>query len=254
MIDTALGWNKLRPRLEIPVAKAQAQRLQDERNKLIKAREGVVSQFYSQYRRDNCLAWTWSYLPPPFALYEFGPIAELINAPHTSPISLVELADLADEIPGFINDWRVSKFKQLASQLPSNKENDTKTLNLQDLDLATSVYHCLGSTRSLVREGRSMIGWDGAAPHLRCGALRRYWDRRLHFNQRGFNVATTLVELVGLDPKTTIARDMDALDYRFICHNCPLESFRGGYQGHKAYKWHECVCFCGILSLCGIYI
>ena len=50
---------------------------------------------------------------------------------------------------------------------PFLKESDK--LNLLLLNLATSVFTCLGSTISSICAG----------PRLRCGALQTHWDRRL---------------------------------------------------------------------------
>lgn len=88
--------------------------------------------------------------------------------------------------------------------------------------------------------GRCLIGWEGAGSHMRCGALRSYYEGRVHFNQRGYEAAVALVELLQLNPKTALARDLDKLAVRFLCENCtPVDG------GLKAYTWRECVCpFC----------
>ena len=102
------------------------------------------------------------------------------------------------KLPGAVESWTREKMSQLAGLLPASRhvgvdtagfcddlagdaisidspppvleESDESDLHL--LNLATSVFTCLGSTTSSIRAG----------PRLRCGALQTQWDRRLHFS------------------------------------------------------------------------
>ena len=105
---------------------------------------------------------------------------------------------------------------------------EPEELDLHLLNLATSVFTCLGSTISSIRAGRCLIGWDGAGPHLRCGALQTHWDRRLHFSRRGYEAARALVELVGWGGGRATVVEMDGFHGRFVCGGCRAG---GGEEG-----------------------
>jgi len=186
-------------------------------------------------------------MPPLFVVKHFGPISEAINALHDDPLKDEDLEGPFECLPSLIDEWRVSKFKQLAAQLPSQKssrvDEEERDPDVLALDLATSVFNCLGSSRSSLRTGGCLIGWDGAGPHLRCPALEKYWENRLHFSQRGYDAATELVTLAGFDARTAKIWDMDALNPRFVCLTCPLEAnsrIQDG-RGRSVWNWREAV-------------
>ena len=100
------------------------------------------------------------------------------------------------KLPG--ESWTREKLRQLAGLLPGSRRVDVDDAGFCDdlsgdailidslppfpekpdepdvhlLNLATSVFTCLGSTISSIRAG----------PHLRCGALQTHWHRMLHFS------------------------------------------------------------------------
>ena len=106
--------------------------------------------------------------------------------------------DEMKKLPGAVESWTREKMSQLAGLLPASRhagvdtagfcddltgdaisidspppfpeESDEPDLHL--LNLGTSVFTILGSTVSSIRAG----------PHLCCGALQTFWDRRLHFS------------------------------------------------------------------------
>ena len=113
--------------------------------------------------------------------------------------------DAMRKLPGAVESWMREKMRQLVGLLPGLRHvgvvddarfchdltgdaisidspppflEEPDELNLHLLNLATSVFTCLGSTISSIRAGRYLIGWDGAGQHLRCGALQTHWDRR----------------------------------------------------------------------------
>ncbi|TRM67379.1 hypothetical protein BD626DRAFT_554587 [Schizophyllum amplum] len=106
---------------------------------------------------------------------------------------------------------------------------------LSRLDLATSIYHCPVSRLNRSPDeiiGKGMVGWDGAGPHLNCAGVE---SEGLCFDRRGYDAARGLLELVGLDPDTALAREFDSLNARFVCANCPTD---GPYD---VLTWRECV-------------
>ena len=168
--------------------------------------------------------------------------------------------DAMRKLPGAVESWTREKMRQLAGPLPGSRRvgvdaDEARFCNdltgdaisiecpppfleepdepdLHFLNLATSVFTCLGSTISSIRAGRCLIGWDGAGPHLRCGALQTHWDRRLHFSRRGYEAARTLVELVGWDVGRATVVEMDGFDGRFVCGG--VGRVRGGGGGEES--------------------
>ena len=65
------------------------------------------------------------------------------------------------------------------------------------------------------------------------------------FSQRGFDAAASLVALVGRDPTTTTAADMDRLNLRFVCDDCggatEAERRASKSQAEYAFGWRKCV-------------
>ncbi|KIK00184.1 hypothetical protein K443DRAFT_7849 [Laccaria amethystina LaAM-08-1] len=158
-----------------------------------------------------------------------------------------DVKDAMRKLPGAVESWTREKMRQLTGLLPGSRrvgvddarsscddlsgdaisidspppfleELDEPDLHL--LNLATSVFTCLGSTISSIRVGRCLIGWNGAGPHLRCGALPTHWDNRPHFSRRGYEAPRALVELVGWDGGRATVVEMDGFDGRFLCGGC----------------------------------
>ena len=217
-----------------------------------------MHELYREYKK-SVPPLTWAYLPPHYAVYQFKPFEDLINAPHDEELDKASCEDALCCLPKEVQDWTLTKKRQLVSLLPGHDNGGTTTSqhagassepcdpsqgvedNFEALQLATSVFCCLGSNISPQRKtGLCLIGWEGAGPHLRCSALETYWEKRLHFSQRGHDAATALVNLACLDPRTTTAADMDRLDYRYICTSCPIASY-SGFKGRHAYNWRDAV-------------
>ncbi|KAF8167227.1 hypothetical protein B0H34DRAFT_680927 [Crassisporium funariophilum] len=238
---------KLRPHLERAIVEAGIARVKEKRKKIIEDRNEFLRDEYRAWIKTECLPSTGPYVPPVFEIRHFEAISNVINAEHDNELVTGDLDQAFKELPHLIQNWTISKMTQLASSLPSNQPATVEGSSMEGvepdllaLSLATSVFNCLGSVMSSMRFGLGLIGWDGAGAHLRCGALERYWEKRLHFSQRGYDAATCLVELMESDPKTTRIWDMDQLDKRFICLTCPRKTVKG-ITGRGALPWRDCV-------------
>ncbi|KAJ7248943.1 hypothetical protein C8J57DRAFT_1672025 [Mycena rebaudengoi] len=181
-------------------------------------------------------------------------------------------AAVAQQVPGLVEAWRAERKRQLVELLPcageledaadparggacgdadadadvgGAKGADARAAGADDvlrLDLATSVFTCLGSwvPGTRVHAGRCLIGWVGAGAHLRCGSLQSFWENRLHHEPEGARAAAVLVRLAGRDPASTSAAEMDKVDARYVCGGCAVQA-RGGVRGRKALTWRESV-------------
>ncbi|KAJ7211565.1 hypothetical protein GGX14DRAFT_623058 [Mycena pura] len=252
---TSKHWHKARPYLLPFVDAARRERLKRERAQLMGRRSAVVITAAAHVLR-TAPRETWAYNPPNYAIETFPPLQELIQDPSDARLAEddARLADALLGLPAFVEAWREEKRALLASLLPlpaACSPDAAAALALQRLPLATSVFTCLGSwvSGTTVTAGRSLIGWEGAGAHLRCRSLHRFWNHRPHYAADGAAAARALVRLVGLDPETTTAAQMDRLcgdgragdtEKRFLCALCPAQRHKR-VRGRHAMRWRECV-------------
>ncbi|KAJ7165712.1 hypothetical protein C8R43DRAFT_946364 [Mycena crocata] len=252
---TSKHWNKARPHLLPLIDDARVARLKHEHAQLV-ARRTQVALFAASRVLRTAPHETWAYSPPHYTIETFPPLRELTTDPSDAPLAEDDprLADALSGLLDFVKAWGVEKRLLLASLLPSpGASTADDPPNPRRLALATSVFTCLGSwmTSATVTAGRSLIGWEGAGAHLRCRSLQRFWEHRPHFAPEGAAAARELVRLVGLDPATATAAEMDrmcgdgsegAADKRFLCALCPVEGYkRVRMRGRPAMRWRECV-------------
>lgn len=92
--------------------------------------------------------------------------------------------------------------------------------------------------------GRLLVGWRNINGHFSCPHFDGEWEKekQIVYSEDGANAARSLVSLVGLNPEVSNAEDMDRLDRRFTCRNCPIASTgKRGRRGHWVLTWKECV-------------
>ncbi|KAJ6538327.1 hypothetical protein DFH09DRAFT_1398671 [Mycena vulgaris] len=243
---TSKRWNKARPHVLPFVAAARTARLERERALLVSSRSAAVGVAASHVLR-TAPPETWAYNPPAYTVETFEPLRELIQDPSTAQLadSDPRLADALLGLPAFVLAWRAEKRALLASLLPLASTSEAAgPPDGRRLELATTVFTCLGSWvgGTSVTAGRSLIGWEGAGAHLRCRSLQRFWQGRPHYAPEGAAAARELVRLVGLDPETATAAQMDQLcgEKRFLCGLCPIEKYKR-VRGRWAMRWRECV-------------
>ncbi|KAL1746237.1 hypothetical protein HDZ31DRAFT_62381 [Schizophyllum fasciatum] len=255
---------KIIPIVERAVVICMEERVAEERYARMRERRARVSQAYTAYR-GSTLPATWAYHPSSCQVAQYAPFAELVHSPDTDPEEFErKLADAVSLLPQFVRDWTRERMHHMVSLLPSASGTTAKppasnrgcsapstssaTLHhclpppplrdvaeLSRLDLATSIYHCPVSRLNRSHDeiiGKGMVGWDGAGPHLNCAGVE---SEGLCFDRRGYDAARGLLELVGLNPDTALAREFDALNARFVCANCPSD---GPYE---VLTWRECV-------------
>ncbi|KAL1704476.1 hypothetical protein EV121DRAFT_259564 [Schizophyllum commune] len=258
---------KIIPIVERAVVICMEERIAEERYARMRERRARVSQAYTAYR-GSTLPATWAYHPSSCQVAQYAPFAELVHSPDTDPeVFERRLADAVSLLPQFVRDWTRERMHHMVSLLPSTASPASATSSapaaglsapssssstshragssssprtrdaseLSRLDLATSIYHCPVSRLNRSHDeiiGKGMVGWDGAGPHLNCAGVE---SEGLCFDRRGYDAARGLLELVGLNPDTALAREFDALNARFVCANCPSD---GPYE---VLTWRECV-------------
>ncbi|KAJ7239805.1 hypothetical protein C8J57DRAFT_1527848 [Mycena rebaudengoi] len=159
-----------------------------------------------------------TYYLPPHTIYAFPLIAQLVNEDPAEPLALDDprLVAAVATAPAFLDAWALDIQRSLIVLLPSPGPPGSWH-NLQPgihlLQRATSVFKV--QLPYIYNYRRYMfIGWDGSMA-----------------------AAAALAVLLGLDPETVTAAEMDEANARFLCGTCPPES-----KGQRrARGWRHCI-------------
>lgn len=216
-------------------------RLVKEQEELISQRKKEVTAIYKdcQRRLDPAL---WQYLPKPDYSYGMDTISHYIYSHEQSAI--LDPYGTAQMILLFFDQWLACGRRGLLEL--TSKHYTPSVLPDDALDLATSVFTC--TSHSPIGSYPVLLGWEDAAVHLECNMSRNHKDLTknspepflFEYSITGRNTALFLLLLLRLDASTP-ALDVEALEARFMCASCPLES-RRGMKGRFALKFKECVC------------
>ncbi|KAJ7264790.1 hypothetical protein C8J57DRAFT_1718601 [Mycena rebaudengoi] len=233
---TPTGYNKALPHLLPILHAAHSARLSRRRTTLQKA---VLTA--AQTARAAAPPGAWAYWPPGYTLQAWAPLRALVDdeLAREEAEELARSGADAEHVPGLVEAWRAERKRQLVGccrvrgswrtwircgavragmrMWAGRGGADARAAGADDvlhLDLATSVFTCLGSwvPGTRVHAGRCLIGWAGAGAHLRCGSLQSFWENRLHHEPEGARAAAVLVRLAGRDPASTSAAEMDKVD------------------------------------------
>lgn len=120
-------WEALKPQFEPAVIRVQDVRRARERGILINKRKEFVHELYREYKK-SVPPLTWAYLPPHYAVYQFKPFEDLINALHDDELDKASCEDALCCLPKEIQDWTLTKKRQLLSLLPGHGNDGTATL------------------------------------------------------------------------------------------------------------------------------
>ncbi|KAJ7223304.1 hypothetical protein GGX14DRAFT_427331 [Mycena pura] len=88
----------------------------------------------------------------------------------------------------------------------------------RSLDLATTVFTCF------CRPQCCLVGWQDASARHGFYCLSNI--SHVMFSEPASTAARVLVQLIGLDPHSSTPEEMDALDPRFVCDDCPVTTRR----------------------------
>ena len=222
---------------------AKYTRLIREQEELISQRKEEVAAIYKdcQRRLDPAL---WQYLPEPDHSYGMDTISHYIYSRKQSAI--LDPYGASQMIFLFFDQWLACGKRGLLELMSKHHSPDV----LQDdaLDLATSVFIC--TSHPPAESYPVLLGWEDAAVHLECNMSRNHQNLTknspepflFEYSMAGQKTALFLLSLLGLEASTP-ALEVEALEARFMCANCPLEARRGEMKGFSALKFKECVCF-----------
>lgn len=234
------------------------------RNRLRKERREKTTQVYSDYKK-TLKPVKWQTMPPLEVMLYQEPFNTFLNGPVEETMELT-LDEAKEKLPQAIEEWtmerRLEQYQMIPGhQMPeveqeteeglsdeelairaharelSQKEN-LNNLMEQRMNLATSVFSC-SSCKSGRHSAMALIGWDATFIHL-CGSQASWYHTGFEFCSVGYAAAANIIRSVGLNPETATPAELDAIDARFFCLNCPVTLHRK-IRGRKAYTWRECV-------------
>lgn len=144
-----------------------------------------------------------------------------------------------------LRKWRISIRTHLFRQAITARDSIFYKRPLREqgspslLDLAVATFSCPSCSKGH-HIAACLVGWPALLAHS-CIGHSRPDDYDTHdslaWSSKAHRSAIDLLSLLDLDPLTTTAADMDALDRRFACQDC--DDVRPGFR--KALKWRECV-------------
>ncbi|KAL4246930.1 hypothetical protein ABKN59_007689 [Abortiporus biennis] len=175
-------------------------------------------------------------------LWSWPGVSNILFAPRETEVGSDEVEPIVQQFPLILQDWKeksVPGRSQLHALLPKsfgetsngNLAVSTPIDSLKAVDLATAVFLCSKcSTQDRFR--KVLFGYEYSVTH-------RHGVSNLQFSEKGSQAVVSLMQLVGLNPKTTTPFDLDALNPRFICTQCTKKASK--WSTSKALNWRQCV-------------
>ncbi|KAF8878919.1 hypothetical protein BD779DRAFT_1789089 [Infundibulicybe gibba] len=239
-------WARIQSRAIKPVESNRVSRLERERDSLRVERLAILRPLYVEYAK-SLAPLQWCYLPNIYELVEFPVLRNIMEADRSAGISQQSFLPVTGQLPALIPEWISAKKERIISMLepPPSRMVD------HPLDLATSVFVCTsqnchnGSSLwwGTSRVQLALISWEAIAARS-CQATgtclyASYNSTAVGFSQSGASTASSLVRLANLDPSSATIAEMDALDLRFACLQCPALAPESRLV--KGYPWKSAV-------------
>lgn len=234
------------------------------RNRLRKERRERTNQVYVDYKK-TLKPEKWQAMPPMEVMLYQEPFNTFLNGPIEDTPELT-LEEAKEKLPPAIEEWtaerRLEQYQMIpGADMPEVEPETEEGLSDEELalraqarelsqkdilnalmesrmNLATTVFSCM-TCKSGRHSAMALIGWDATFTHM-CGSQSSWYHTSFEFCSVGFAAAANIIRSVGLEPETATPADLDAIDARFFCLNCPVTLHRK-IRGRKAYTWRECV-------------
>jgi len=255
-------WEDIRRNLEPMVIAAKEARLVRERQIYIERRSYLVFRAYNEYRKtlqpDQLIL-----CPSLKEVYETPNLRALINQPfeldctaHTFSRVVQETPQIketsAENVAEGMRMIIVAAIQDIAiANSTSFTVTPTSTPDGRRLSLATSVYCCLLSDDCLrtplfswhdltshqceqdLRMQQSSIGYGESS----CTKLEHIFQ----FSTIAAVVAASIIQMLGMDVKSTVPADLDRAGRRFLCLHCPIARMGHGIGTRLAMTWRQCL-------------
>ncbi|RDB24403.1 hypothetical protein Hypma_008379 [Hypsizygus marmoreus] len=236
---TRRAWRKIRPRLEAQVTAQRDRRLRFEREILIERRKVIIKDGYDEYKK-TLQPSTWKHLPHHTELFAYDAFSDLLNLPSDSDLTVPMCSAAFEKLPEYHAHQRECQVRELVSMLPDTDISmDDPLATMTQLGLCTSIFTCIRCAVSGGVPRYHAFGWEDVRTHNWCprdDLSPGQWA----FSAVGSRVAAGLARFLDLDPQTTSMADMDQVNARFVCAQCPIVRYRGVF-GRQVLTWRESV-------------
>ncbi|KAG6919889.1 hypothetical protein DXG01_015597 [Tephrocybe rancida] len=211
------------------------------REGLLERRSGVMRAVYLEHQK-TLKPTAWITLPDYKDLLRLEPFSALLNDASENELTPLVCSQAIVKLPDCVADWRRQRMEHMLAQLLNSETREldvAEELCIRRLSLATSIFACVDCELDSV-PGDCLFGWHDVSLHARCYRLVKRGLQNLVLCQNGTLIASAVVSLLGLDPSTASASEMDGLEARVVCSRCPMMYYRGVHGG-KVYTWREYV-------------
>lgn len=247
----------IRPQIEAHCQRLKNDRVERQRFRARSHRLALAQALYEDYRR-TILPSEWLYLPAPAQSTALLWCAEILELDPAVEVDRSDFDGPSANLTGNIEQWVAEKRDRFVAMLP---EDYRRVLPRADSMTPTTFT---SPNVDAIRQGldrgalRSFLGplelavavFEGEAaskPIMIARDLCNAWrDERTvdfmrpTFSANGSAAALQMVTLAGMDPKETLATDMDGKNCRFVCLNC-YDAKGCSWTDVKAYTWRAAV-------------
>ncbi|KDR67558.1 hypothetical protein GALMADRAFT_258225 [Galerina marginata CBS 339.88] len=233
------------PAIQRALAPVTGKRLVRERRIRMEQRRLRVKALYQAYQR-SLDPTDWQYVPDVGRIYGIRTIFTWISSELEDDL-LVEA--MRDDVPLYVERYGAYGRRQLSRIFA--EQHPLLDLDKDPLQVAAAVFECplhLPINDKSVR-CTALIGLEDASLHFDCVVPKNSdlkaedFDPEIKFaySLAGFKTMEHLLGLLGLDPYTTLANDLETLDARFLCMVPDCRQFSGSDKGRFAMTLKECV-------------
>lgn len=242
-IDTSpTAWRTIKPAIEAKLILARDQKARIARKAVIDSRVTVIRKAYVEYL-ETLQPKLWQQYPSSSGLFDCGVFDALINDPSDSELTIADCGNTLLQLNTYLADHRERQLRRSAGLFFSSDVTCANNIEvaLSKFALATSVFSCEGCTKKFKDERMCLMGWNQVSMHVSDPEKATAAEGTVVFSKLGSQVASSLVELLSLDPLSASADDADQQNARFLCASCPIQRFQSASSG-KALTWRESVC------------
>ncbi|PPQ96557.1 hypothetical protein CVT26_006364 [Gymnopilus dilepis] len=251
--------------LEALANSAKEQRLERERAALRKSLQERVTSFYYDLVQRSVPPERWDYIPQGHNIHilHLPAVVRYIDTDYGLESNVPDLAvtDVDVVILDFTEALMMKTRQRLLHVLKMSHPSallweDDCGDKIEKLNLATAVFthFLIGSSCPCHRSAPEILfGCEEAVRHGSCASIPLFRGGtttcdseadNFGFSKDAYNTVVLLLRLLKLDPHTTLARDLDSLNKRFVCISCPLKSDyprRPEVWGRYTMDWRQCV-------------
>ncbi|KAF5317049.1 hypothetical protein D9611_003566 [Ephemerocybe angulata] len=239
-------WAKLQQKLEAKVIEEKTRRLSREVANVVKSRRAVFENMYDGFlstlrplERYQC--------PPASFLRILREVSALINA-EDAVVTVQDFQPIITNMAAHLNKYQGDFQASIIATIPASERDGVA----DPLDVARFAFSCQATSQWGPSQcSKFLSGWEMIASHPCDGhwrfnepILQANIGHQVTYNVTASAIASTLIRLVGLDPKTARIADIEQRNGRFICGSCRVTNTTTVHNWRSAVM-HGCPAYRG---------